>query len=125
MYKDKNKQRSYQKTWIRTRRDEYFKNKKCEWCGSVTRMEIHHEDPKDKIAHAIWSWKKERRDAELAKCIVLCQKCHRAFHHPPMPLIHGTCNAYREKKCRCKECREWRHNNYLDYKNRKAAEAAS
>ena len=125
MYKDKNKQRSYQKTWIRKRREEYFKNKECEWCGSTVKLVIHHENPKNKISHAVWSWGEARRNAELKKCVVLCDKCHRQYHTPKSPLIHGTRNAYHEKKCRCKKCREWSHDYMADYRKRKAAEATS
>ena len=67
----------YQREWIARRRAEWFKDKKCAKCGSTDRLEIDHIDPKTKVSHAVWSWAKERRDAELAKCQVLCYEHHK------------------------------------------------
>ena len=111
--------RTYQRTWLRKRREEYFKDKLCEWCGSTIKLEIHHKDPKDKISHTVWSWSKVRRNAELKKCIVVCQKCHRAFHNSPKPLIHGTSNAYTHKKCRCEKCRRQKSIDNAKYRRSK------
>ena len=30
--------------------------------------------------HKIWSWSKQRREAEIKKCVVLCRKCHVKAH---------------------------------------------
>jgi hypothetical protein len=68
--------RDYQKKWIARRRAEWFKDKKCVKCGSTDRLEIDHIDPKTKVSHTVWSWAKTRREAELAKCQVLCYEHH-------------------------------------------------
>jgi hypothetical protein len=47
-------------------------------CGSRDHLEIDHRDPGEKLSHRIWSWSPARRDAELAKCQVLCRKHHHA-----------------------------------------------
>ena len=120
MYKNANKQRSYKTKWYHEQREEYFKNKECKWCGSTVELVIHHVNPETKTSHKIWSWSEDRRNKELNKCVVLCDKCHRLYHTPPTPLVHGTRNAYHEKRCRCALCRQWRHENYIDYKNRKS-----
>jgi hypothetical protein len=52
-------------------------NGPCRQCGSKERLEIDHKNPDDKVSHAVWSWRKEKREAELAKCQVLCYKCHK------------------------------------------------
>jgi hypothetical protein len=39
-------------------------------------LELDHKDHRQKVSHTIWSWSMERRDAELAKCQVLCHDCH-------------------------------------------------
>jgi len=106
-YVDKDKQREYQKIWMRKRRAFFFGDKHCKYCGSKTNLEIHHKNPSKKITHCIWSWKKERREKELAKCIVLCRTCHIELHAEQRrkPLIHGTTAGY-DKKCRCEKCRE-------------------
>jgi 5-methylcytosine-specific restriction endonuclease McrA len=75
-YKDKQKQREYQKKWIRKRRYEFFSGKKCEKCGSKNRLELDHVNPSDKVDNRVWSWSEERRNEEIEKCQVLCYNCH-------------------------------------------------
>lgn len=69
--------RKYQREWLANRRAEFFKDKQC-LCGSTDRLELDHIDPSKKITHNIWSWSTPRREAELAKCQVLCYTCHKA-----------------------------------------------
>src|SRR5438046_1152099 len=76
-YRDKAKQRAYQAAWLRERRATWLKGKSCVTCGSVTNLEIDHVDPKAKQSHRVFSWRAERRDAELARTQVLCASCHR------------------------------------------------
>lgn len=47
-------------------------------CGDTTRLEVDHIDPSTKVLNPfeVWTRKKESRDAELAKCQVLCHICH-------------------------------------------------
>jgi hypothetical protein len=79
-YKDQAKRRE----WFRRRkariRAEFFQDKSCEWCGSRERLELHHKEPELKIDHRIWTWSAARREAEIAKCMVLCHDCHLAIH---------------------------------------------
>lgn len=70
----------YQREWRARRRSAFFAGHACERCGTRERLELHHRDPSQKVGHAIWSWSESRRQAELAKCIVLCRDCH-AEHH--------------------------------------------
>jgi len=51
-------------------------NGPCKKCGSDVMLQIDHIDPSLKVTHNIWSWSKERRGIELAKCQVLCHDCH-------------------------------------------------
>jgi hypothetical protein len=75
-YKDPEKQREYQRRWMANRRAEFFKGKCCVKCGATKNLEIDHINPETKIDHRVWSWSQSRRDAELAKCQVLCAACH-------------------------------------------------
>lgn len=68
--------RSYNRRWMAARRQEFFNGKSCTSCGSKESLELDHIDRATKVHHAIWSWCKERRKAELAKCQVLCHNCH-------------------------------------------------
>lgn len=75
-YKDPIAQRKFIKEWKAIRRAEWLReNGPCP-CGSWEQLEIHHKDPSKKITHRVWTWTKEKRDKELAKCEVLCDKCH-------------------------------------------------
>lgn len=75
----KEAQREYQRLWMRQRRTEWLEaNGPCVQCGSWDRLEVDHKDRSQKITHAVWSWSKVRREAELVKCQVLCYKCHKA-----------------------------------------------
>jgi hypothetical protein len=39
-------------------------------------LEFDHIDPSNKTHHAIWSWSKPRREAEMDKCELRCCGCH-------------------------------------------------
>lgn len=71
------KKREYDREWVRKRRATFFAGKCCVKCGSTESLELDHIDPAEKVSHAIWSWREERRLAEAAKCQVLCYKCHK------------------------------------------------
>lgn len=103
----------YQRKWIANRRHSFFRDKSCEKCGSVDRLELDHIDPEFKVTNNIWSWSVERREEELAKCQVLCHFCHKEktalmFPEPP----HGTVSRYRwkhnsgAKPCSCQPCKD-------------------
>lgn len=102
-YKDKDKQREYQRQWIKSRRLEYLSDKCCAECGESNMLElhIHHKDPTQKVSHRIWSWSRVRRDEELLKCDVLCEPCHKKKH----ATTHGTERMYLAHKCRCDICK--------------------
>lgn len=100
-FASREQKRAYQREWMRRRRVAFFADKSCLHCGATEDLEIHHRDPAEKVAHAIWSWSEERRTAELAKCDVLCAPCH-DVHHGMREC--GTRAAY-ERGCRCADCR--------------------
>lgn len=79
-YKDAQKQREYQRDWMRRRREEWLAGKVCVDCGSSENIELDHKDPTQKVSHRIWSWAKEKREAEIAKCEPRCRPCHSARH---------------------------------------------
>lgn len=106
-YKDKAKQAEYMRQWAAKNRAEFFAGKSCVECGSTTLLELDHIDPAQKTSHRIWTWSKERRAAEIAKCQVLCSECHlsktRAERRAKVKC--GTESMYK-LGCRCSECRE-------------------
>lgn len=82
--------------------------KSCVECGATENLEVDHIDPEQKIAHRIWSWSVPRRDAELAKCQVLCVEHHKAKTRSQRPIPdHGTVSRYSGvQKCRCELCKK-------------------
>ena len=69
-------QKAYQRQWIAQRRADFFADKICVRCGSSEGLELDHIDPSTKISNNIWSWSQVRREAEIAKCQILCADCH-------------------------------------------------
>lgn len=76
-YVDPDIQRAYQRDWIARNRLEWIAaHGPCVDCGSWDELQVDHVDATTKVAHRIWSWSRERREAELVKCVVRCQPCH-------------------------------------------------
>jgi hypothetical protein len=78
-FSDPERKRGYDRQWVAARRAAWFSDKCCVRCNSVEKLRLDHVDAKTKVRsgdHAIWSWSFERREAELAKCQVLCEPCH-------------------------------------------------
>lgn len=73
--------------FYRNRRDSWIaENGPCQHCGSTENLEVDHIDPSTKDPRLrgwsggtgnYWRWKKKDREAELAKCQVLCYSCHK------------------------------------------------
>ena len=68
---------AYRRKWKAARRASFFDGKSCVKCGSIERLELDHIDRSTKIDHNIWSWSEARRNAEIAKCQILCYVCHK------------------------------------------------
>ena len=65
------------------RRDAWINaNGPCQSCGGNDQLQLDHIDPATKVSHEPWLWARERRERELAKCQVLCLKCHAAKTRP-------------------------------------------
>jgi hypothetical protein len=120
-YKKPEDLRRAQREWCRARRQAFFNGKRCARCGGTEALELDHVDPEKKVSHKIWSWSDDRRDAEIAKCQVLCGECHllKTFGRPVGARAeHGTRSRYRSG-CKCGPCRKAN----VDYKDRVVAAA--
>lgn len=70
-------QRNYQEV-IKLRRVQWLKeNGPCVDCGSWENLEVDHVDRSTKTHHSVWTWREDRRLAELKKCVVRCYSCHK------------------------------------------------
>lgn len=104
-YADPEAQRAYQREWVAHQRAEWLEDKSCVRCGSTESLEIDHVDSSTKVDHKVWSWSKERREAELVKCQALCHGCHVDKTAEERLRPHGTPGRY-EAGCKCTPCRE-------------------
>lgn len=109
-YADREAQRAFQRERARRLRAEFFTGKCCAWCEATEALQLHHVDPAKKVSHKIWSWSKPRRHAEAAKCIVLCEPCHRRTHAEVRRLeaeLRNPCGTWQAYKrgCKCAACR--------------------
>lgn len=104
---DKSKKHEADRRRVQGRRDAWFADKKCAWCGSTNNLQLDHIDPKSKVGHRVWYWSEERREAELAKCQPLCETCHiEKSREEQRHLEHGTHSGYSWHGCRCVPCTE-------------------
>lgn len=119
-YVDPDRRREYARDWMAKRRAEWFQaNGPCFDCGTWEDLELDHIDPALKVSHRIWSWAKERREAELAKCVARCRSCHlkKTIKESQGP-AHGTAGGYYNRKCRCDLCKKWMRDYKRDYRIR-------
>lgn len=100
--------REYKRLWAARRRSDFMQGKSCAVCGTTESLEVDHIDPSQKVSHRIWTWAIARRDAELAKCQILCTEHHKEKTRADRPLPeHGTISRYGSiHKCRCDLCRK-------------------
>lgn len=104
--------RNWKRAVKRARRQAWImENGPCRACGSTERLEVDHIDPasKEREIDALWLCSEPVRNAELAKCQVLCRKCHEAKNAREGQARMGgpvRCGSYAGyiKGCRCAEC---------------------
>lgn len=98
------KKREYQREFMRRRRVAYLSDKSCVVCGSTERLEVDHIVPEEKVSHKVWSWAKERREAELAKCQVLCYDHHAEKTREDRKARRKHGRTLYNHGCRCSVC---------------------
>jgi hypothetical protein len=121
---NKEERRRYQQLWLYRRRWEWLlANGPCVRCGSMKDLEVHHKDRESKLRrsdHWCWNWTEERRNKELAKCEVLCSRCHKL--ETKRQLGWGKCGARGyQNGCRCEVCTKAHAARCLDWLRRKRA----
>lgn len=119
-YKDREKQKEYQRNWLRKKREKFKKKEGCSWqskkraelqlfltkiklasggckiCGEKhpACLEFHHRNPEEKdicISDMIRNkYSQENILKELEKCDILCRNCHMKIHW------YETCSIVKE-----------------------------
>lgn len=108
-YADREAKNKYQREWMARRREEWIaENGPCVDCGSSEDLEIDHKVRSTKAMNPTQLWSRTRavREAELAKCVVRCSKCHLAKTSLEVLAKHGTIARYNKHGCRCEPCRK-------------------
>lgn len=106
---NKEQRRVYNRLRAAECRAAFMMDKSCVNCGSIEKLELDHIDRSLKtnpLAHNVWSWSEERRNAELDKCQVLCKSCHqiKTMREVHIPITHGTHTKGYARGCRCEDC---------------------
>src|SRR5258706_2169879 len=129
--RDPEARKAYNLEYIKRRRLEWIgKNGPCRECGSWESPEVDHIDQSTKVSHKVWTWTKKRREEELVKCQVLCEKCHlkktivqNIARFPPPK--HGLSSTYDKHGCRCDPCKEAKSVKLQRYRVRKKVRLSS
>lgn len=117
--------RDYMKEYVAKRKARVHEllGGKCFLCGSIENLEVDHINPDEKSFTLARRWHRKWSDieAELPKCQLLCQNCHKIKTKENGDLLrggagknkilnpqHGTCVMYTREKCRCEPCRDWK-----------------
>lgn len=101
----------------------------CVSCSTNKNLEFDHVDAKDKsfdVAKAFSGWAESRIESEMAKCQLLCSRCHLSKSYTvgdilPSITEHGTLTMYQKKFCRCDLCRAANAKSKRDWKARRKA----
>lgn len=95
---------------------------RCVECGNENDLQIDHIDPKTKSFNISINWGKPKTTLmeELKKCQLLCRSCHkRKSDEEQRKHEHGTWGTYRNRRCRCDECRAFVSAYMREYRKRK------
>jgi len=96
----------------------------CVICGATEDLELDHilRNEKSFNISQMWSISQEKFDAELSKCQLLCNTCHKAkntweLNKKAAIRTHGSLSSYRY--CKCDLCRKAYSDYWQSYKPRK------
>jgi hypothetical protein len=131
--RDKNKYNEYMRVKIleryHNRRSEAMKKLggKCIVCKTTEDLHFDHIKASEKSfpISKLWSLSKDKYEAEIAKCQLLCRTHHHlkslmngdygGGHNKIIEYDHGSGYMYINDSCRCLSCKKWRK----DYREKK------
>lgn len=93
----------------------------CVDCGTSEELEFDHADASTKEFNIskIWSYKQERFESELSKCVLRCHSCHveKSRQSDWRIVGHGE-GVSGKKNCKCEPCRKRKAEYMKNYKSR-------
>ena len=96
----------------------------CVDCGATENLEFDHADAKLKSFNIarIWSYKRERLEVELAKCVLRCKSCHLAkTYQVDRPTINHGGGVSGKRGCKCDPCKAKKSEYNRNYKKTRAS----
>lgn len=95
---------------------------RCVQCGSTDALELDHIDRTTKAGELgrLFSRGEARYRAELAKCQLLCEECHRRKSADEQSVEHGG-GKTGKKNCRCRLCGPLKNKYMREWKEARAA----
>lgn len=96
----------------------------CATCGSTEDLQIDHVDPAAKsFSLSKTRTSREKWLVELKKCQLLCRSHHKQKTSSEQRRdVHGTWGMIRNRKCRCRICRDFQNAYAREWKRKKRAE---
>src|SRR5580704_3746710 len=99
----------YMKAWYARRRAVAIEKlaSKCIRCGSIENLQFDHVNPATKLmaVSKMWTASEVRFQAELAKCQLLCEDCHKEKTLSEISVPHGG-GVSGKKNCPCRPCKQ-------------------
>lgn len=115
--------RKYMLARYHARREEAIRKLggKCIDCGTSDDLEFDHADSqtKEHDLAKIWSYKQEKFDAELSKCVIRCHVCHveKSRQYDWHRVDHGG-GMTGKRGCKCEPCRKRKAEYSRNYKRK-------
>lgn len=94
----------------------------CVDCGTTSNLEFDHVHPFGKRypVSAIMLHSKEKRENELAKCVLRCNECHKGKTSAQRSVPHGG-GASGKSGCKCRLCKDKKNEYMRNWKANKKA----
>ena len=120
-YKNKEKQKEYQKNWIAKRKEEFLANKICIHCSSkneLTFVNVRNKGKKFSLSYSI-----KNLAEKLNNALILCESCYIKYdleRKSKAATTHGKTNTgtYTTWKCMIERCYNPNKDNYKWYGGR-------
>lgn len=120
-YKDKEKQKEYQRKWMQDKRDKFMENKSCNSCPSKNNLTLVNIKSKGKKFSM--SYSNEKLTEKLNNALILCDSCYLLYdtkRKSESSTTHGKTNTgtYTTWRCMIERCYNPSKDNFKWYGGR-------